>query len=1168
MSNEQDHKRTIFINGFESNKQFKYPSNYISTTKYNIVTFFPRCLFEQFKKLANIYFLAIAVLQSIPQISPLTPFTAIFPLVFVLAVAMIREGVEDYFRYKSDKEVNSVPVNVYRNGSFSFKRCDEIHVGEIALLRKDDAIPCDMVMLSNSNENGVAYIETSTIDGEKTLKPRQAFPETLKFFRENDFIRIFSMVQCDLPNPRIYQFNGAIDYKNKKYPLDKNNLLLGGAFIRNTAWVIGVVVYTGKETKLRQNLMARTYKQSSIEKNVNKYIFYILIMQFVLCTFCAILSGIWSYKYLGEHYYIDQHDFQSGLVGFLSYFTYLLLLNTMLPISLIISLELIKVAQGFFMERDIEMYSKIRNRTCKVSSYSLNEELGMVQHIFSDKTGTLTQNKMEFKFCSVGNKMYGDKKALSDKEFQSTATYSTKETIFTFNSKEITNDLFSEKGNEKLIYSINYSFDEKMQSFSKQSEPLDHFFRCMSLCHECLVESNNNGDVDYIGQSPDEIALVDAARHLGYRYWKIKNNEIELHVIPFRNEDKKIREFYEKICVLEFDSDRKRNSVVVREKSTNKIFLYIKGADNIIKQRLDPRNSSDYLEKISHDLDTYSKRGYRTLLFGFKIIEEEEFLSWMVKFAKASTAIEDRYTQLSQCAEEIEKGIFLLGCTAVEDSLQDEVPNTINSLLNAGIKVWMLTGDKLETAENIGKTCSLLSDEMIIEKCSETTISGCLITLSQIDRVISSSHHIDSALIIEGQSLEIVLFDIKNTEKVQKYPEFAKNEKKIKEITEHFLNIASRCKTVICCRVTPGQKREVVKLMKDRKKLVTLSIGDGANDVSMILEAQVGVGIYGEEGMQAVQASDYAIGEFKYLWELLLVHGRFNYIRQSEMILYFFYKNLVFTIPQFLFSFYCAYSGKSIWDDWYITLFNMLFTAVPLMIRALFEKDIIIPRRAETSSQGEDRQSVLRRLVPRAYNIGRTNKIFTRINFFKWVINGFFHSLIIFFIPLYALSEGIMNKKGDNYDFWTFSITAFTCVLFIVNLKLFLHTKLWNSFHSAAMLGTSIFIYFVFMLIYDALSSFSNRFSVWQILLSSYFYFSVLISMSIVVVIDGGLLMFRRISNPDDSEVLMDYSLSVKREKMDKIKINKSRLTTPFITLSSSQSQINWSVLYLNKIIF
>lgn len=235
MSEENENRRALYANGNEVNQIYNFPTNYVSTTKYNVISFIPKCLFVQFKKVANIYFLVAAFLQSIPAISPLSPISAIAPLGFVLCVALLREGLEDYFRFKSDKEINSIPVNIYINGIFTQTRCDQLKVGQIVLIRKNDPIPCDIIMLSNSSENSTAFIETSTLDGEKTLKPRQAFSKTAGLINDKSFIRFFSLVECDPPNPRIYQFSATLEFESKKYPVDKNNLLLGGAFLRNTA---------------------------------------------------------------------------------------------------------------------------------------------------------------------------------------------------------------------------------------------------------------------------------------------------------------------------------------------------------------------------------------------------------------------------------------------------------------------------------------------------------------------------------------------------------------------------------------------------------------------------------------------------------------------------------------------------------------------------------------------------------------------------------------------------------------------------------------------------------------------------------------------------------------------------------------------------------------------
>ena len=1088
-------KRVFYANGSEINKNYLFPSNYLSTTKYNLVNFLPFSLFIQFRRVANIYFLVTAILQSISYISPLHPFSAIAPLVFVLGVSMIREGIEDYLRYRSDKEVNSAPTCIYKEGRFEQVRCQDIQVGHIVMVKKDQAFPCDLIMLANSNENLVAYIETSSIDGEKNLKTRLALDVTNEDFTPESVIRMFSLVECDVPNAKIYHFVGTLEYMNKINSLDKNNLLLAGAILRNTAWVVGIATYTGGETKLRMNLMGRTVKQSKIEKIVNKYIVYIIAFQFLLCLTCAILYGYWARDVYKDSEYLGDRRYSALIEGFLTYFTYFLLLNTMLPISLIISLELLKLAQGFFMQQDVNLYSHIRDRPCKVSSFSLNEELGMVEHIFTDKTGTLTCNKMKFKYCSVGDKVYGESSQLA----QSSLTL----------GQEVKQDTWLGEMVTDLSCTKSRSLTSPLPGLSSQKEILECFVKCMALCHECLIEEQDE-ETGFIGQSPDEITLLDAAMRVGVKYSKCLGGVISLEFI--QNHETFIRQ-YEKICIFEFDSNRKRNSIVVKDLANNKYFLFIKGADDIISSRSSAA-SGTYLEKVSKDLLHFSEKGLRTLMLGFKEISSDDYNTFKCKLDQAATSIDSREEKLKHLADLIETDIQVLGCTAVEDSLQDEVPQTIQDIRNAGINIWMLTGDKLETAFNIGKTCSLLTDGMIIEKCSTNDFSSTLATLKTAFEKIDSARDLqDAGFIIEGSALEFILAAQPGFEGYKA------------EIIDLFLKLTSACKTVICCRVTPGQKKDVVKLVKDCYKSVTLAIGDGANDVSMILEAQVGVGLYGEEGMQAVQASDYAVGEFRYLWELLFIHGRFNYIRQSETILYFIYKNLVFTLPQFYFAFFCAYSGQTVYDDWYITVYNMVLTALPLMVKGIFEKDLRVPSRGQVLQSGSDIMAKIRNQVPKVYETGRLNKIFTKSAFVMWVLYGVFHSVIIFFIPLYAGSRSVLDGSGRNSDFTVFSTTSFSCIIFVVNLKLALSTRLWNVYHGVSMILLSIFLYFAFVLVYDIMTGSIFRQSIFAILHSFYFYLCVFVSVCLVLAFDGAFLILQKIIVPKRSEVLLEESI-------------------------------------------
>ncbi len=207
------------------------------------------------------------------------------------------------------------------------------------------------------------------------------------------------------------------------------------------------------------------------------------------------------------------------------------------------------------------------------------------------------------------------------------------------------------------------------------------------------------------------------------------------------------------------------------------------------------------------------------------------------------------------------------------------------------------------------------------------------------------------------------------------------------------------------------------------KDVITLSVGDGANDVAMIMEADVGVGIYGEEGTQAAMSSDYAIGEFQCLKRLILFHGRLNYIRIADMILYFFYKNFIFTIPQFFFGFDNGYSGATIFEDMYITLYNTAFTALPLLFRAILDKDF-----------NEDDGNDVAHIIPHSYYVGREGVIFNFGKFFLNVLLSLIQAGVVYYLTIYMYSQVPLNDNGIVADFWVISITQATSIIFVILL--------------------------------------------------------------------------------------------------------------------------------------
>ncbi|EGR32202.1 phospholipid-translocating p-type flippase family protein, putative [Ichthyophthirius multifiliis] len=907
----QPRKIKINIKKEDKNKKTQFPSNFIVSSHYTIYNFLPLSLLLQFQRHANIYFLFIAILQSIPIVSPLNPVSAIFPLVFVLGLSIIREGLEDYYRHKYDKQVNSsisTQLILDENNKFYEQNITwaNVEVGNLIKVKNNESFPADLLVLDSAFENGICYIETGALDGEKNLKQKQAIKETIQIFKNYNLNVLEQMILgYEQPNQNLYRLedqNILLQNNNyetsskfvsqqqsnnicKKLLITVKQLLPRGAFLRNTEYVIACVIYTGNDTKIMKNSENNKNKVSNVEKVMNIFILGILFFQILCSILTALLNNFYISNNEVNHWYLkdEKNPSSYSISSLLRFFTYFLLYNTMIPISLIVSLEIVKVTQGFFIQNDIEMYCKQKDVWPKVLTTTINEELGQVEYIFTDKTGTLTCNQMIFAKSVIGERLYQNQQENDSQEFKN------QELQFLLENKEgdFAQSLILKSEDEKQNYVLNF-----------QNELAYEYFQLISCTHECVIQKDteNKTNVEYQGPSPDEIALVSTANCIGFKFLGIFNDFIKLKIL---GNDKKIELLY----IFQFDSTRKRMSVIVNDQGVYK--MYIKGADNIIKQRLN--YSQLFLKQIDTYLEQFSLIGLRTLMLAMKILSEEEFLIIKSKYESFLDS-QNREEQLNQLADEIENNFILIGATAVEDKLQDKVAETIQDLIKAQIKIWMLTGDKLETAENIAKSCNLIQNQMLIIKIQEQdkdllkkVLQGEILEIIQYCLLNKQQ----KCIVIEGESLVTIFND--------------------KELQNNFLQISKYCESVVCCRVTPKQKAECVRMVKLGLNKITLAIGDGANDVNMIQEANIGCGIFGNEGMQAAQNSDFSFGEFKCLWRLLLIHGRWSYIRISEMILYFFYKNI----------------GQTIFDDIYITLYNLSFTAGPLVFRAIFDQDVI-----------------------------------------------------------------------------------------------------------------------------------------------------------------------------------------------------------------------------------
>jgi len=470
---------------------------------------------------------------------------------------------------------------------------------------------------------------------------------------------------------------------------------------------------------------------------------------------------------------------------------------------------------------------------------------------------------------------------------------------------------------------------------------------------------------------------------------------------------------------LEFNGARKRMSVIVRAPN-GKIYLYCKGADTIIYQRLasNDERATKYTDVTQKHLDAYAADGLRTLCLAYRELPEDVYKDWAEQYHQASVSIGNREAEVDRVCELIERDLILLGATAIEDRLQDAVPETIHDLARANIKIWMLTGDKQQTAVNIGYACQLFTRTMKIHVLEGDSVASVrdyirdlyqdIVTCEKNQKAESVEEKQEFGLVVESSTLDLAL-DPENH--------------------QDFVRLATKCKAVVCCRCTPLQKARVVALVREKLGSTTLAIGDGANDVSMIQAAHVGIGISGEEGLQAARSADYSISQFMFLKKLLLIHGRYSYRRLGYMILYTFYKNVLFFMLQFWYVFINGYSGQSLFDRWTLAMTNVVFTGLPIVVFGIFDKDI-------------SEKTVYK--FPSLYCLGQNNEVITMRTFIGWSLNGLYQSGLVFLMVYLITRHCAVWSNGYNIDLYAFGHTMYTICMVIVTMRIALDTYYWT----------------------------------------------------------------------------------------------------------------------------
>ncbi|KAM4735241.1 phospholipid-transporting ATPase ID [Anableps anableps] len=1052
-----EEERKVKANDREHNEKFQYASNCIMTSKYNILTFLPVNLFEQFQEVANTYFLFLLILQLIPQISSLSWFTTIVPLALVLSITAVKDATDDYFRHKSDNQVNNRQSQVLIRGSLQNEKWMNVKVGDIIKLENNQFVAADLLLLSSTEPHGLCYIETAELDGETNMKVRQSVSVTAELGDPNNLASFDGEVVCEPPNNKLDRFCGTLYWREKKYPLTNQNMLLRGCVLRNTEACYGLVIFAGPDTKLMQNSGRTKFKRTSIDRLMNTLVLWIFGFLVCMGVILAVGNAVWEREvgslfqsYLPWDPPVDNFMFSA----FLSFWSYIIILNTVVPISLYVSVEVIRLGHSYFINWDRQMFCSWCNTAAESRTTTLNEELGQVEYIFSDKTGTLTQNIMTFNKCSINGQTYGEVMDSLGKQ-----------------PKRLDFTPFNHLADPDFCF-----YDEKLLESVKVGDLHTHeFFRLLSLCHTVMSEEKSEGELVYKAQSPDEGALVTAARNFGFVFRSrtpgtITTTEMGRTVT------------YSLLAILDFNNIRKRMSVIVRNPE-GRIRLYCKGADTVLLERLHPCNQ-ELMNITSDHLNEYGADGLRTLALAYRELSEDDWEAWSESHRCADKATDFREDRLAAAYDKIEQDMMLLGATAIEDKLQEGVPETIALLSLANIKIWVLTGDKQETAVNIGYSCKMLTDDMTeVFIIGGHTVQSVRQELRRArERMIELSHAKDGGKdegkeawaeacftgngLKDGQKGDCTTGGASKQLHCSSFPSSASSDMDNisgefaliisghslahaleADMEAEFVSTACACKAVICCRVTPLQKAQVVELIKKHKKAVTMAIGDGANDVSMIKSAHIGVGISGQEGIQAVLASDYSFAQFRFLQRLLLVHGRWSYLRMCRFLCYFFYKNFAFTMVHFWFGFFCGFSAQTVYDQYFITLYNIVYTSLPVLAMGVFDQDVPDHRSLE---------------YPKLYEPGQLNLLFNKKEFFICIAQGIYTSVVLFFVPYAVLSNATQSNGVPLADYQTFAVTTATALVIVVSVQIALDTGFWTVFNHMFVWG-SVGSYFTIM---------------------------------------------------------------------------------------------------------
>ncbi|CAG9335532.1 unnamed protein product [Blepharisma stoltei] len=1077
--------REIELSGSSPIISSLFMGNEVSSGRYTLASFLPKNLFEQFQRTSNIWFLLVSVFQLIPiQLNPTNSWTTIAPLGILIFFTLLKDAYNDYFRHKDDIKVNSSDYDYWNGSEIQSIKCKDILVGHILLLKSQQQAPADILLIATESKDGACYVRASGVVGETNLKKKIAVSDVQKLFQtmEREFIikKISGLIRIEQPNSDFCSFHGILSLKGhpKSIDLSLDNLIFRGSTVLGSKWAIGIVLYAGEETKTQLNIRSPPKKTSRIEKKVNEYVIYILMFLLIMVSWSVLAHFVLSTT--------DDTD-----TPFESYISFTLLYNNITPISLFVTMDIIRIIQLYFIQRD-------SNKEIIFKTGDINEDLGQVEYILADKTGTLTENKLCLQTCIIENTKYCREDPyscdlsinLNDEE---KGLY-----VSTQDNHDSTNYVSEKNNSDFLQTGSSFNFQKLYENLTLSGEgtKLYEFVKCMALCNNTVPGQDANSE--FVGTSMDENALVEAADELGINLISRNNDSCVLKMHG-------TKECFQILASSPFSSENRKSRILVKKQDHDIATLYVKGS---VSEMLPLFNISPQLK---YDIEEQSLAlqllGQRTILLGFRILKKDDYNEFLAKLDSCKNFPINREGRIESVYQELESNLVFLGTAGIEDIVTQETQNAIDNLKRAGIKIWVLSGDSEAATVTTAYKAHIINRETTLFKihdlinqflCTKALQNGVLTHIYKdnsvaVSRKASAARWGSVARSRKQQSVyrkpanEIRNFSLleandaprhtiwENHENedadnvvamngVEKmlavHPIFQDISKQEKKISDAFLNrpfipfsvdfsisIDSASlstamndeesrKLLVCLLLasqsacfyglTPRDKALVVKLLKENVKFkpLTLAVGDGNNDIPMIQEADIGVGVLSKEESQAPNYSEIVIKNFSQLEDLLLFHGYWNYNKMSRGVLLFFYKNFVLTMITFVYIWYTDYSDTSIFNDTLLVGYNIFFTTLPIIVMSVFDDPL---------------PNFQIREYPQIYSEGIKCVHFNAWRFIECIAFAICQGLFISLFGMYAFG-GIQNNAGFVEDYSLIGTSLYIATVFAVLIQIWIQT--------------------------------------------------------------------------------------------------------------------------------